>query len=121
MRCRYLPSRTIPTVSRARVFDIPPRSGSQRWQALFEFHGLGSYLAGTEFPLIFLERDKDSHRKGYTAPSYIQTVKEGLLSKHHVAGHFQRDNAKVHTAKASMEWLLGHGIELGASPPIRPT
>jgi transposase len=35
---------------------------------------------------------------------------EGLLPFLNEFEHFQQDNARIHTAKASMDWLLLHGI-----------
>jgi len=62
--------------------------------------------------LVFMERDQDSPRKGYSAPSYIKALEEGLLPIYNTARHFQQDNAKIHKAKASMGWIIDHGIEL---------
>ena len=70
--------------------------------------------------LVFLERDMDSPRKGYSSRSYIQALEEGLLPEYDGTRHFQQDNAKIHLSKASMAWLLGHGIALWDWPAHSP-
>ena len=67
-----------------------------------------------------LERDQDFPRKGYSARSYIKALEEGLLPVYDGTRHFQQDNAKIHKAKASMAWIIGHGIELWDWPSHSP-
>ncbi|KAM5528764.1 transposase [Fusarium oxysporum f. sp. phaseoli] len=60
--------------------------------------------------LIPMTRDQMAERKGYSSWSYRKAVTEGLLPFLDEFDHFQQDNARVHIAKASMDWLLLHGI-----------
>ena len=70
--------------------------------------------------LVFMERDQDSPRKGYSARSYIKALEEGLLPIYDATRHFQQENAKIHKAKASMGWIMEHGIELWDWPAHSP-
>jgi transposase len=49
-------------------------------------------------------------RNGYSSWSYCKALTEGLLPFLDKFGQFQQDNARVHIAQASMDWLLLHGI-----------
>ena len=71
-------------------------------------------------PLVFLERDENSPRKGYSARSYIKVLEKGLRPYYNGTRHFQQDNAKIHIAKASIRWLMDHGIELWDWPAHSP-
>jgi hypothetical protein len=60
--------------------------------------------------LISMMRDPTAERGGYSSWSYRKALTEGLLPFIDEFGDFQQDNARVHIAKASMDWLRLHGI-----------
>lgn len=60
--------------------------------------------------LIPMTRDKTAKKGGYSSWSYRKALTEGLLPFIDEFGDFQQDNARVHVAKASMDWLLLHGL-----------
>lgn len=60
--------------------------------------------------LIPMTRDKSSDKGGYSSWSYRKALTEGLLPFLDEFSQFQQDNAKVHIAKASMDWLQLHGL-----------
>jgi hypothetical protein len=57
-----------------------------------------------------MTRDITSEKGGYSSWSYRKALIEGLLPFIDKFQHFQQDNARVHIAKASRDWLLLHGI-----------
>lgn len=61
--------------------------------------------------IIAMTRDQLAKRKGYSSWSYRKALTEGLLPFLDNFELFQQDNARIHTAKASMDWLLLHGIQ----------
>ena len=70
--------------------------------------------------LVIMERDPDSPRNGYSAKSYINALELGLLP-HYRPGHiFQQDNASVHVASESKDWLESHGIHVMDWPALSP-
>ncbi|KAM5529040.1 transposase [Fusarium oxysporum f. sp. phaseoli] len=60
--------------------------------------------------IIPMMRDITSEKGGYSSWSYRKALTEGLLPFIDEFGDFQQDNARVHIAKASKDWLLLHGI-----------
>lgn len=60
--------------------------------------------------LIVMTRDMLSERKGFSSWSYIKALTEGLLPFLDEFEAFQQDNAKIHKAKDTIDWLLLHGI-----------
>jgi hypothetical protein len=60
--------------------------------------------------LIPMTRDTTANKGGYSSWSYRKALTEGLLPFIDEFGEFQQDNARVHIAQASMDWLLLHGI-----------
>ena len=65
---------------------------------------------GRRTHIIAMTRDQLAKRKGYSSWSYRKALTEGLLPFLDNFELFQQDNARIHTAKASMDWLLLHGI-----------
>ena len=61
---------------------------------------------------MLIERDKDSPRRGYTARSYIRALEEGLVLHYDETHHFQQDNAKIHIARATIEFLQEKRVSL---------
>lgn len=60
--------------------------------------------------LQIMERDLSSKRQGFTAWSYQEALEAGLLPHYEAGDIFQQDNAKIHTAKTTKEWLESRGI-----------
>jgi hypothetical protein len=61
--------------------------------------------------LIIMSRDETSPRGGYTASSYTDTLKEGLLPIYDGEA-FVQDNAPIHTAHHTTNWLADIGVYL---------
>jgi len=57
-----------------------------------------------------MERDLDALRAGYSANSYIDTLEEGLLRNYHAGERFMHDNARIHTANKTVEFLETYSI-----------
>lgn len=70
--------------------------------------------------LIIMERDSDAPRGGYTSQSYIKTLEKGLLPHWRPGQLFQQDNARIHTAAATREWLRSHDITTIDWPAYSP-
>ena len=70
--------------------------------------------------LVALERDLDSKGHGYTANSYIKVLEEGLLPVIEEGDLYQQDNARIHTARKTMEWLEENGIDTIDWPAYSP-
>ena len=63
-----------------------------------------------KIPLIFMLRDEENKRHGYTSRSYISAFEDGLLPIYQPGQPFQQDNAQIHTSKTTKEWDENHGI-----------
>ena len=61
-------------------------------------------------PLIIMERDPDAAKNGYSASSYTETLTHGLLPQYHPGQIFMQDNAPIHNAKYTKEFLEKHDI-----------
>ena len=71
-------------------------------------------------PLVIMTRDASANRRGYTARSYIQALEEGLLDNYSPGEWFMQDNAPIHTATHSRDWLEDHGVATMDWPPYSP-
>ena len=71
-------------------------------------------------PLVIMKRDPMAPRKGYTAKSYIKALCEGLLPSYEVGELFLQDNARIHTAEVTMDWLDLHDVSVLDWPPYSP-
>jgi len=71
-------------------------------------------------PLIVMERDRTSAKRGYTAQSYIKALQEGFFPIYNDWKHFQQDNASIHIAEVTMDLLLARGVSLIDWPPHSP-
>ena len=79
----------------------------------------GAVSMETRSPLVIMKRELG--REGYTNWSYREALMEGLLPIWPVEGGlFQQDNARIHTAQATKEWLKEHGINLIPWPTHSP-
>jgi hypothetical protein len=69
-----------------------------------------------------MKRDPDSISGGYTSWSYCEALEEGLLPiwRGHDGDIFQQDNAPIHTARRSRQWMDDHGIATINWPPYSP-
>ncbi|KAJ0144288.1 Uncharacterized protein HZ326_12961 [Fusarium oxysporum f. sp. albedinis] len=61
--------------------------------------------------LIPMTRDKTAKKGGYSSWSYRKALTEGLLPFLDEFDLFQQDNARIHIAQPSIDWLLLHGIK----------
>ena len=61
-------------------------------------------------PLIFMLRDEENKRHGYTSRSYISALADELLPIYQPGQPFQQDNAQIDTSKMTKEWHENHGI-----------
>jgi hypothetical protein len=57
-----------------------------------------------------MTKDFTSKKNGYTSWSYRKALTEGFIPFLDEFDQFQQDNARVHTAGRSIDWLLLHGI-----------
>ena len=71
-------------------------------------------------PLVIMKRDPDAPHNGYSAQSYIQALKEGLLPHHQLSQRFMHDNAPIHAADATTEFFEEHNITPIEWPPYSP-
>lgn len=70
--------------------------------------------------LVIMKRDPNSPRGGYSAQSYIDTLRKGLLPHYRRSQLFMQDNASIHTARAARAFLAKHGITTIDWPPYSP-
>lgn len=50
----------------------------------------------------------------------VQALEEGLQDQDRASEWFMQDNAPIHTAKLSTEWLESHGVATITWPPYSP-
>jgi hypothetical protein len=89
--------------SKARIDEQP--KGKQL--AAMVWCAIGLSIERSE--LIIMERDGKALRGGYTAISYIDALEQGLLPIYD-GQTFQQDNASVHTAQITTQFLQQYGI-----------
>lgn len=70
--------------------------------------------------LIVMERDDDSGKGGFSSRSYQDALEEGLLPFIRNGDTFMQDNAPIHRARATLDWLSAHRIEVLDWPPYSP-
>lgn len=85
----------------------------------------GAIIHSKRSDLVACQYDEDSQNGGVTARSYCATLEEGLLTFLDPSTEvFQQDNARIHTAKYTLEWLEEWGIQLidwpSCSPDLNP-
>jgi transposase len=71
-------------------------------------------------PLVIMDRDPDAPRGGYTAQSYIETLEEGLKPHWRSSQLFMHDNAPIHKARATRDWLQRNQVRTVNWPPYSP-
>jgi len=71
-------------------------------------------------PLVIMTRNSSAQRNGYTVWSYVQALEEGLQDQYRAGELFMQDNAPIHAAKLSQEWLEAHGVATITWPPYSP-
>jgi transposase len=71
-------------------------------------------------PLIIIERDIEAPRNGHSANSYCDALREGLLPNYQPGEAFMMDNARVHTARKTADFMMDHGIWVIEWPPYSP-
>ena len=64
--------------------------------------------------------DALAKRNGYTSLSYTRALEEGLRDYYRPGELFMQDNALIHTAHHSREWLELHGVHTIDWPPYSP-
>ena len=70
--------------------------------------------------LVIMTRDPNSARNSYSANSYIEALEEGLLPNYQPGERFMIDNASIHTAERTSEFLTDYGIWTIDFPPYLP-
>ncbi|KJZ68019.1 hypothetical protein HIM_12591 [Hirsutella minnesotensis 3608] len=79
---------------------------------------------GGRTPLVIMRRDPQAPRRGYTARSYRDALRDGLLPSYDGTRRFQQDNAKIHLARDTVQWLQVQAIEYidwpSHSPDLKP-
>jgi transposase len=71
-------------------------------------------------PLVIMERNPNAPRRGYSSQSYIKALRKGLLPYWRRSQLFMQDNACIHTLRATMEFLVQHGITPITWPAYSP-
>jgi transposase len=64
--------------------------------------------------------DAESKRGGVTARVYCQVLEEHLPTILDADSIFMHDNARIHTAKMTQQWLEDNAIEVMEWPPYSP-
>ena len=78
------------------------------------------YGVGEQSNLLWLGRDPDAKRNGYTARSYIGCLEDQLPSMWEPGLLFMQDNAPIHTSRLARAWLEENGIDVMEWPPYSP-
>ena len=71
-------------------------------------------------PLVIMERDPNAPNHGYSANSYQDALREGLLPSYRPGEIYMQDNARVHTAYSTQEFIESYGIWVMDWPPYSP-
>jgi hypothetical protein len=71
-------------------------------------------------PLVIMTRNSSAKRHGYSNWSYCEALDEGLLPQYKPGERFMQDNAPVHTAILTKEYLMDHRVWTIDWPPYSP-
>ena len=71
-------------------------------------------------PFIFMLRDKDSKKNGFSAQLYIETFKEGLFLVLELGTLFQQDNARIYYAGIVYKQFESRGVYVINQPLCSP-
>ncbi|TKA53783.1 hypothetical protein B0A49_12853 [Cryomyces minteri] len=83
------------------------RTPAQKWEKDF----ITEHKTGKEISVM---------HNGYSAGSYVEVLEDQLPEYYKPGMKFMQDNARIHTAKATKEFLEEHGIETIEWPPYSP-
>ena len=70
--------------------------------------------------LVIMEHDPDAKMQGYSAKSYIQALKKGLLPHYRCSQLFMQDNAGIHWSRAVAAFHQEHHITSIRWPAYSP-
>jgi transposase len=70
--------------------------------------------------LVIIEHNPDTPRGGYSAQSYIEALKKGLLPHWRHSQYFMQDNAGIHRSRAVLAFLHHHRIQPIIWPAYSP-
>lgn len=111
------------------------RNSQEKWKAIMlQTYGCGKKVAqmvwgsiwlderghARRSPLVIMERDPDAPNHGYSAKSYIKALTKGLLRSWRRSQLFMQDNARIHTAAATRNFLREHHITTINWPAYSP-
>lgn len=78
-------------------------------------------FAGTgEGVVVVMRRDPASKKGGYSARSYVQALEEAIPTVYKKGMYYLQDNAPIHKADLTLEWLKKHDVVLEPIPPNSP-
>jgi transposase len=80
----------------------------------------GGFWYNGRSDIVFIKRDDNAPRGGYSAISYTNALKEGLVPIYDPGDILLQDNAPVHTASLTQKWLEEHGVWVLDFPPKSP-
>jgi hypothetical protein len=70
--------------------------------------------------LVIMERDPSAKKRGYSAQSYIEALKKGLLPHYRRSQLFMQDNVGIHRSRAVAAFHLEHHINTINLPAYLP-
>lgn len=80
----------------------------------------GAIWIGGRSDLVFMERDIESKRQGYSARSYQAVLNDQLPRCYQPGMIFQQDNAGIHVAGFIDDWFADHGVIVEDWPAYSP-
>ncbi len=90
--------------------------GRMVWAAIWMKEGGGVGRSD----LIIMTRDTSRNRHGFTAWSYIKALREGLKPSWSRGEYFMQDNAPIHTAIETLDYLETRDLHVIEWPPYSP-
>jgi transposase len=92
-----------------------PRISIMLWGMVWQRDGEGGASK-----LVVCEPDPEAPREGVSSRSYCDVLEEALLPYYEPGDLFIQDNARIHVARCTPEWLEEHGIWTLDWPPHSP-